>query len=145
IENHLQFPPSDIIGGREYGPRGSLLVTAGLGGIRLSLERHTICDAMQPARDRIEFANRGQFPSEQEKCGLASGFYILIVLQDEPTNAVNHWPMAAQENLKGGLLMTCEKVLHQLSIGLANERLCTHGSSEPTEEIIGACPAHSRP
>jgi hypothetical protein len=93
---------------------------------------------MQPARKRIEFANSRQLLSEQKKRGLESVFYILVVLQDTPTNAVDHWPMAAHEYLKGGLLMPCEKLPYELSIGLANERLCTHGSSEPTKEITGA-------
>src|SRR5262249_41803456 len=79
------------------------------GLFRLHLEGHMMRDSLQPASKQARREKGASLASQDEERRLEGVLGIVMIAQNAPASAQNHWPVPAHEQLKGCVVSVCRK------------------------------------
>jgi hypothetical protein len=74
-------------------------------------------DPVEPTARRVPLGNGTGFANEDEESGLKSIFGIVWVRENATADAQDHRAMSSQDGFKGGLILSDNEALQELSVG----------------------------
>ena len=121
---------------------GATLVTPPLGTRCPRLEGCPISDAMEPAADRCQLADRHGLPSEDEERSLKSVFHIVFLAQNVATDVEHHRSVTAQQAIKRRFVLAAAKAAQQLGIGQVADTRVFEGTTNKMQQRVDGFLGH---